>query len=122
MRALTPQEINDAPDWAVKYDVLESADDLIGYYGKGKALFVWSKSGVKSGVHNSYIEPAYAQPIPRKEFDINSYTFSNESCLGMDSDGSLLFDGSHYGEDTCFDRDDIIAMAKLFKITAEDLK
>ena len=113
MRELTPQEINDAPDWAVKYDVLESADDLIGYYGKGKALFVWSKSGVKSGVHNSYIEPSYAQPILRKEFDINDSDFPFDFIA---SEGELyIFNNNGEGGDTLYE-DHAIAIAKHFKL------
>ena len=70
--------------------------------------------------HNEIHEKA--KPIQRKKFDISECEFSDELCkLSTWSDELVTFNaGSRCG--VCHDKSHAIALAKHFKLTAEDLK
>jgi len=121
MRPLTQTEIDNAPDWADKFDITEqSIGDLIGYYGDNKSQFKYSRpGGSESDVHSCYKVPSCAQPIPRKKFDISEYIDSR------DGHGATYFFNicsDVIGVDGFIDKGYSIALAKHFKLRAEDLK
>lgn len=121
MRPLTQQEIDQAPDWATKYDVSHhAANRLVGYYGECQAQFVYTKSDMWSDVHCNYAAPDYALPIPRKEFDIGEHEFSDPNFDGCEIDGQdvILHVSTHSDlndpTSIAHNEQDSIALAKHF--------
>jgi hypothetical protein len=122
MRYLTEEELKLAPDWADSYFMNLS----------GRLVYFSAITGNAQLFGHDYIirylsEDHYAfsrcKPIPRKPFDITQYVFS---------DGRINFDKYHNGllveiesdfyECAHINKDDAIAIAKHFNLTAEDLK
>ena len=100
MRKLKQSEIDAAPGWANFYSIQ-----------KDKPYFT------ELAMDQRELD---FKPIHRKEFDINEYEFDCESVSKFD-DGFIEFNA--YGcEKVAFSREDWIAGAKHFKLTAEDLR
>lgn len=113
MRDLTAEELALAPEWATHY-IVDSGDNSIIY--ESKNLCWWAGLG-KPLACKRMDEGAIA--IIRKPFDITQHEFSDEFTyfdfeLHKDR-GGIIIDGE-------VNRGDIIAIAKHFKLTAEDLK
>lgn len=119
MRQLTQQEIDQAPEWATHY-VIPAGIEAIRW--RDSKHFQWSDCDCKQNLGGwSILE---CQPIPRKEFDISAYEFSDleiERAIQHDSDEVQLdmMDGSR---PALINKRDAIALAKHFKLTSEDLK
>lgn len=114
MRKLTQQEIDQAPDWATHY-IVDSDNDLMY-----ESVEWWCWSISPKQLHDNYHDIG-GQPIPLKEFDIGEYSFYGLSFNRVDSDGDIVFNGSFYGDDGYLNKQDTIASAKHFKLTAGDL-
>ena len=115
MRKLTQQEIDNAPEWATHYTITRPAS--LPMYESTKSYQVVD--------NNRRIQPpkgisSHAKPIPRKEFDIHAHKFNGELsvygltelCVTMEERENFVDIGMR----------DAIALAKHFKLTAEDLK
>lgn len=104
MRKLTQKEIDNRPDGTNFYR--EHQD--------GSVTFSLRDAGLE--------QPGHSQ-IPRKEFDISEYEHSHGGLKLHSIDiatGDLYL--SHYGEVHRRTKEDAIAEAKHFKLTADDLK
>lgn len=100
MRKPTQNEINLAPSWAVSYSIGD--DDLCTHHER----------------HYGFTLPLPPK-APSKEFDISEHVFECKRFSIEDGDVEL-----ENGYETAFltiDKDDAIALAKHFKLTAEDL-
>jgi len=95
MREPTQNEIENKPAWAKYY-----------YAAEGRAPIFYAAPGVGTA------------PIPRKEFDINEYDFKCK--IEITSIGHVMFKNI-YGFSFTFNKQDTIALAKHFKLTADDL-
>lgn len=103
---LTDEQIAElAPDWATHYG-----------YACGDLVFVDCKA--------CKIKESITKPIPRKKFDISEYEFSDKYATYTGCSASMV----HIDVLNCgipngifFDKDDVVAMAKHFNLTAEDL-
>jgi len=122
MRDLTQQEIDDAPDWANSTFI--NSKGLIVWFNNesGKAKVIgWDVDAViLSRVHYAF---SHNKSIPRKEFDIGSHDWSDESIVVIAADDDcieLMCDIS--GDVFDLSREDFIAGAKHFKLTESDLK
>ena len=122
MRELTPEEIKNAPEWAVEY-YIDIKD--IWYVNKkwGMAKMIGRVRNIKS--HSQIMSDA--KPIPRKEFDISENEFSDCDIESVEIDGYadneyLHFDFKQETNELTHCKDDVIAMAKALKLTAEDLR
>lgn len=111
---LTDEQIAElAPDWATHYG-----------YACGDLVFVDSKA--------CKINKSVAKPIPRKKFDISEYEFSdaaNDSgvefrcSLWTYPDIEINVKDVNGGDNTAvLMKEHAIALAKHFKLTADDLK
>lgn len=97
MRPLTQKEIDDAPSWAVSYEVLERT--AVDYHER----------------HYGFTLPLPNSMLQIKEFDIESY---KHWCDPIDdNDGPNGY--CYYDQ---IKREKAIEIAKYFKLTAEDLK
>ncbi len=96
MRDLTPQEIADA--------------------GDNKHYFIDSEFGP---IYSRHMK-SFTQPIPRKEFDISGYEFSDGDINIHNAIGDRY---ELYVTSKCIElnKQDAIALAKHFKLTASDL-
>ena len=123
MRKLTQQEIDNAPEWATHYTITRPAS--LPMYESTKSYQVVD--------NNRRIQPpkgisSHAKPIPRKEFDIVGYEFSDVNFDMCEVDGQeiILYVSTHSDlnqpNSITHDKQDVIALAKHFKLTAEDLK
>lgn len=115
MRNITQTEIDNAPEWATHYTILN-----FGVLYQNNEYFQSDVDGFKCVQSRVSDE---AQPIQRKEFDISEYEYSHGGLKLHsvdDVNGDLYL--SHYREVHRRTREDAIAEAKHFKLTAEDLK
>lgn len=107
MRKLTQQEYDKRDKSMTHYKV--NASDVISWHD----------------VANGWI-PSDAVAIPDMEFDISEYEFSDLPPVAYEiDDGTIGFVilGSSHGDITVdINKLDVIAMAKHFKLTADDLK
>jgi len=111
MRDLTKDEIDDAPEWAITYAI-----DNDGYI-----LWLGDKTGLSTNPNNSSFCMGPAKPIPRKEFDILEYDWSDVRAVysfDIYTDG-VEFDLNSHG--LALSKQDAIALAKHFKLTPSDL-
>ncbi len=115
MRDLTPQEVANAPEWATHYEsmphgVIYQTD---GSFQTGTVGGRCKHNGLSGG----------AKPIPRKELDISGYEFSDgDMDVIIEADGGVFVSvDSDRGIYANLSRNDIIALAKHSKLTAEDL-
>ena len=121
MRDLTQNEIDNAPEWATRYAIV--ANDIC--YVDDKYWIVLGTDGVSMKEKMLLDNPRsheYTKPIPRKEFDITSYEFDdkfNIMILEVNDDSSVSLDVDTV--DTYITKQDAIALAKHFKLTANDL-
>lgn len=117
MRELTQQKIDQAPDWATMYFI----KDGICWYNE--IFFQW-ETGNKIKCGNNFNNAEF-KPIPRPEFDVNEYEFSDGN-IKVAFDNDIVFVDVNYDDfysQSCeFNKVDIIALAKLVKLTPEDLK
>ena len=124
IRELTPQEINAAPEWAVKYWVMDNH----GGHRAGKICFVnklnnitqWQGSE-KCGIPS--LGTLSFKQIPRPPFDISEYVFSDSTIIVDESRVNDCTLGLNTQSETFVDirKQDAIALAKHFKLTASDL-
>lgn len=116
---LTDEQIAElAPEWATHYRrrgkvlVFESVNKY-QFYNNGSFgdvyMFHYGKQKMTG------------KPIPRKKFDISEYEFSDSIAEFEVEVCDTLVLKSH-GSWFSFDKDDAIALAKHFKLTAEDLR
>lgn len=118
MRKLTQNEIDNAPEWATHYGVIEF-DHIM-----------W-RSKYLGSINNSGQLPFYCygipehctKPIPRKEFDISDYESCDPNVDYIEAQEFCIRtvfedDINEYIEN----RDDVIAKAKHFKLTPGELK
>jgi len=116
MRQLTQTEIENAPDWADEY-YIDIKD--VWYVNKkyGMAKMNGRVRNIKS--HSSIILDA--KPIPRKEFDIGEYEFSDGDVLIDDiMSDEIVFESPGVGYSLL--KEDVIALAKHFKLTVDGLR
>ncbi len=129
MRDITQQEIGNAPEWAFWYVIAPNYSHRktgdICYVDEQKKIGMWNFDdtlfdlGYKTEVYNS------ARPItPIKEFDITKCKFDGFSNVTVDEHFIIVEVVSSDDEttDVYIDKEFIIAAAKKFKLTAEDLK
>lgn len=99
MRKLTKHETENKPWWAKSYDIQAQHDTPIFY--------ITERGG--------------AMPIPRKEFDISKHEFSDRLIdASMVIGDEVLIRAFNNG--ITMKKQDAIALAKHFKLTAEDLR
>ena len=120
MRDLTQQEIDNAPSWATHYvlncdgvmfESLSKTQMMI----KGQLTDLIPFGGVSIG----------AKPMPRKSFDISEYEFKyfDSACVSVDSENEIEIQIHEAQECTKYiTKSDAIALAKHFKLTADELK
>lgn len=114
MRKLTQKEVDDAPDWASHY-FIDSFGGSVCYEDEGHFQYA-GKNKVKSrGMCDN------AEPIPRKEFDLHE-AFEALDCHENWSPYLDVGDPDEVTIDGVVMRGHAIALAKHFKLTAEDLK
>lgn len=110
-----------APDWATHYR-----------FNSFEVMYESTKKWVAIGLNHPYIKRGpYSQnskltkckPIQRKKFDISEHEFSDDKLSLLIDDADLISINDNCSG-SCFDlhKDDAIAIAKHFKLTAEDLK
>jgi len=126
MRDLTQEEIDEAPEWALNFRVIENnfTPKIISYNcgsnkKKSQAYYLdhktWTPICFGATQHEEF------KPIPREKFDINKYYEDRNNyddpyiCTKIDGDDCCIVDGS-------LGKEDAIAIAKYFKLTPEDLK
>jgi hypothetical protein len=127
IRDLTQQEIEAAPEWAVKYWVMANH----GGHRSGNICFVnklnnitqWQGSE-KCGIPS--LGTLSFKQIPRKEFDISEYEFSDcdielVELVECGESSYLHFDFKQETNELTHSKCDVIAMAKALKLTASDL-
>lgn len=124
MRDLTQKEIDQAPDWAQRYFsegitalYININDGIIAHINAPEVTFApWNE--LEYALENS-------QPIPRKEFAISEYQFSDTDIKSVEIDGYADNEYLHfYLHDTnelTHSKSDVITMAKALKLTASDL-
>lgn len=121
MRELTEEELKLAPCWATHY-VIDCFDDAV--YQSEKLC--WWDSLSSPLEHGGMDEGAII--IPKKPFDIINHEWSdcrNLKCIGKDKGlETVIFKVSVFNGLAFFDldKDDAIAIAKHFGLTAEYLK
>lgn len=121
MRNLTQQEIDDAPSWATHYVI--TINNYVIY--ESSQLFFSSFS--ISPAYNKGGIGKYAKPIPRTEFDVSEYEFSDGDIKHVEIDGYANNEYLHFGlkqevNELTHSKADVIAMVKALKITWDDLK
>jgi len=116
MRDLTPQEIANAPEWATHYIV--DSDDDITY--ESLDWWCWAANPSRKCDNRGRMSGV---PIPRKEFDISQYEFSDgDMDIIIEADGGVFVSvDSDRGLYANLSRNDIIALARHSKLTPEDL-
>jgi len=115
MRDLTQQEIDNAPEWATHYIILEFSS-LVRYTDGIK--FVCGKSKHEISVPSELDDPLdNAKPIPRKPFDISGYEFSGDisTIKARVSDNHLVLEFVTKQPWVSISESDVEAMAKHFK-------
>lgn len=115
MRQLTKTEIENAPEWATHYGICEDGDILF----ENEEFFIFA-SKPKKKLGQLFGVDEDSKPIPRKEFDIEAFEADDMVKFYIDSDGDLEFDG--FDESYLLRKDSAIAIAKHFKLTADDLR
>jgi len=83
MRPLTQTEIDNAPDWAINYVM---SDDNRNIRWQDEVTFKWHDCEFRQAFSGKPLNDF--KPIPRKEFDIVEYEFS-------DSDIEVISNASH---------------------------
>lgn len=96
MRELTQKEIDDAPDWAKYYTV--NTNNAVSYDPHKCAGYELIK-----------------------EFDISEYDFGEFRFIGLDENKDVELKGRYRYAASCINKQDAIALAKHFKLTASDL-
>jgi len=132
MRDLTQQEIDDAPARFDSY--YEDGHGNLRLINTGilitQGIDVFESCSVRllpkiAGV-NYFTKDHYSmmtcKPIPRKEFDISEYEFSDGDIMVITKASSSIEIRSNNTAGVHLSRQDSIAIAKHFKLTAEDLK
>lgn len=133
MRELTEEELKLAPEWATHYYAYSGGDILFECEYKNALYseilgFMWREM-LSTGICDR------SEPLPKKPFDISEHKFS-DSKLNFDgfSDGALVLSAEYeqwVGDLNGYsleelpinvNKDDAIAIAKHFGLTAEDLK
>ena len=116
MRPLTQQEIDQAPEWANRYDITKlSSGDLIGYFGKGKMQSVYSREGgCSSDIHSCLRVPGWAKSIPSKQFMAPYKHWCNPIFDDTNDNGYSRYD--------LIFRKKAIEMARYFNLTIEEIK
>tara|TARA_Y100000310_G_C20704371_1_gene833771 strand:- start:7765 stop:8148 length:384 start_codon:yes stop_codon:yes gene_type:complete len=119
-RQLTDEQIAElAPDWATHFSYLCGGivfENIENYQIYAEGVFY----GRKQKSENSDKTPREVKPIPRKKFDISEYDFTDKSVY-YDRGAESLYLGSDDSEILLI-KQDVIALAKHFNLTAEDLK
>ncbi len=116
MRKLTQQEIDNAPDWATHYLIV---NEVFMWESKTE----WSHYGSERVMCNHGLGKA-SKPIPRKEFDIARCEFDGLSNVTVDGN-FIVFEVVNSDDETTdvyIDKEFTIAAAKKFKLTTDDLK
>ena len=117
MRELTKTEIENAPDWATDFAIIKGQVIMIG---GGQITKTEGQKVLWSEVFETDFEP-----IPGKKFDVRDYDFAVLDGIRIDDDNDIIFCLSgEYGSyvDGHIVKQDAIALAKHFKLTAEDLR
>ena len=120
MRDLTQQEIDNSPEWATRYFISES----YGIRWSDGSRYQWGDNTIHSISNGGAARMRReSKPIPSKAFDISEYEFSDDEisrevqatsdCVQLD-----MVDGSR---PALLDKNDVISLAKHFKLTAGDL-
>jgi len=119
---LTDEQIAElAPDWATHYS--HNATTLT-FSNTEKAVVTDFKGVYQCSEHDNEVGfKDEDKPIQRKKFDISEYEFSDERIGFLQDDKGLLveIEGDFY-EVAYINKNDSIALAKHFKLTAEDLR
>ena len=114
MRELTQQEINQANEFFTHYSINKSNSHVITI---GLELELEGKTCI--------INDTTYQPIPRKEFDITKFDFGDSDIwkVQITKHGNDVIFFTEYGsKHSTVNKEKTIALAKHFKLTAEDLK
>ena len=119
MRDLTHQEIKSAPEWATHYFIAENygirwSNDS-GYQWRGDEFHSISHGGATRLLRES-------KPIPRKAFDISEYVFDGCDVSIDDLIGDFVEFKNDHSSSFTLSKIDVIALAKHFKLTADELK
>jgi len=106
MRHLTHQEIDNAPEWATEYAIIKEQVVMIG----GGQI---TKPEDEKILWSDIFETDF-QPIPRKEFDISEYDWSDERAVfNVDVDAeTVMFDLNGHGLE--LSEQDSVALAQHF--------
>ena len=112
MRDLTQEEIDNKPEWATHFVIAQTG--RLVYESES----LWAFEG---GLENDRFDglPANAKPIPTKTFDITQYEFEDsitEAKAEVSGDNLVLNFPHGAPKWIFFDKDDVAAMAKHFKL------
>ena len=115
MRDLTQQEIKNAPEWATHYFI-----DCMGHVTFESEL-LWQRVGTLYAEHSRAGLSNDVKPVPRKAFDISEYKFS-DCYLTVNNSWDDIIELACVIDFIDIRKNDAIAMAKHFKLTADELK
>ncbi len=125
MRELTQQEIDQAPDWATHYSALPRTSSArrsayLIFESKSKYQIFYIGGGFSRVNDNlGRFNTAELKPIPRKEFDIDEYKFSDDNIKIVPQKLSSYPDGLHiklFAKSGELKLEDAEAIAKHFKL------
>lgn len=122
MRDLTTEEIENAPEWADS--VFENGHGALCWFSNdtGLALRIGSSAipVAMSSVHYSF---KTNKPIHRKEFDISEHKLDrcDDKLVQSGLDLEMCRHDNYANPSFNIRKQDVIAMAKHFKLTASDL-
>ena len=117
MRELTQTEIDNAPDWATHYFIFT---DTAVYENETHFMASIEKLKLRNGGVGMRKD---AKPIPRKEFDISEHEFDDEDVGEIEfNEEEVQLNMRDGSRPSILTKVDSIALAKHFKLTADDLK
>ena len=119
MRKLTQNEIDQAPSWATNYFIYTDGQEIRWQDNIGHN-FMWSHEGVKFPFPRD--DYNRGESINRKPFDISEYEFEDGDIERVAVEDGNVVALYNFELNTAITKRDTIALAKHFKLTADDLK
>lgn len=123
MRDLTKEELKFAPDWATHYSVNTSSNWIsVCFFNERRAVNLID--GKIGGVYfNEFgIEDGDREIVRVKPFDITKHEWSDCDIQREIESGYIRFKSQSECDEFVVEKDDAVAMALHFGVTAEDLK
>lgn len=117
MRDLTDAELALAPEWSDRYSI--TSGNNVRFHDDD--MFCLCNGFAISDVAAADAEKFQTRPIPRKPFDITQHEWSCGSFYSSKVNGDSVILEGDYCVDYTVNKSDAIAIAKHFKLKAEDL-